>query len=268
MKTRNLLILTLFITLIFSCNKQDIKPDNIYKFKEYISYTTSGIVSASDHIKINLAKDVESWEADKEISNDVITIQPYISGKVKIINKHVFYFEPDEILEPNTEYSVTVKLDKIYYNIDKEYSNYTFQFKTITPNYSIQTEALQSYTKTHQYLNGLLKSADIISLEDAKKIITASQNNQKINIVWNESYATSKVFEFKIDSITRFVEDSKLTISWDGKPINADNKGEKEIIIPGKNNFKVLSVSVNNDENQFISINFSDAVPLAIPKTH
>ena len=258
MKTRNLLILTLFITLIFSCNKQDIKPDNIYKFKEYISYTTSGIVSASDHIKINLAKDVESWEADKEISNDVITIQPYISGKVKIINKHAFYFEPDEILEPNTEYSVTVKLDKIYDSIDKEYSNYTFQFKTITPNYSIQTEALQSYTKTHQYLNGFLKSADIISLEDAKRIINASQNNQKINIVWNESYATSKVFEFKIDSITRFVEDSKLTISWDGKPINADNKGEKEIIIPGKNNFKVLSVSVNNAENQFISINFSD----------
>ena len=116
---------------------------------------------------------------------------------MKIINKHAFYFEPDEILEPNTEYSVTVKLDKIYDNIDKEYSNYTFQFKTITPNYSIQTEALQSYTKTHQYLNGLLKSADIISLEDAKRIINASQNNQKINIVWNESYATSKFLSLK-----------------------------------------------------------------------
>ncbi len=77
-----------------------------------------------------------------------------------------------------------------------------------------------------------------------QKLIEASQKGIQKNIVWNESFKKGKVFEFKIDSIQRFVEDSKLKISWDGKAINADSKGENEVLIPGKNNFKVVDIKV------------------------
>jgi uncharacterized protein YfaS (alpha-2-macroglobulin family) len=124
----------------------------------------------------------------------------------------------------------------------------------------VQTKTLQSYSKEYQYVEGVLKSADIITLENAKQLIKASQEGKEKNIVWNESFAKGKVFEFKIDSIQRFVEDSKLNISWDGNVINADSKGENELLIPGKNNFKIVNVKVYNINEQYISINFSDAL--------
>ena len=260
MKTRQLLLVFVTFLLIFSCKKEKIKPDNIYKFKEYISYTTSGVVSVTKNVRINLAKEVEGWEANQVISSDILSIKPFVNGTIKTINKHAFVFIPDEKLDANTEYTVDLKLDKIYKKISKEFEKYTFQFKTITPNFSIQTQALQSYSKTYQYIEGVLKSADVINLDDAKQLINASQKGMSKNIVWNESYKSSKEFEFKIDSIQRFEDESKLTVSWDGKPIQADSKGENEIVIPGKNNFKVIQIAVKNDAEQYIAINFSDAL--------
>ncbi|WP_166386786.1 alpha-2-macroglobulin family protein [Polaribacter sp. 11A2H] len=258
MKKKNLLLTISIFLLILSCKKEEVKTDNIFKFKEYISYTTSGVVSVANNIEVNLAKEVEGWEANKEISTEIISVKPHVSGTVKTVNKHAFIFIPDEILDADTEYSVSVNLEEIYKDTPQDFETYTFQFKTIAPNFNIQTNNLQSYSKEFQYLEGLVKSADIISLENAKKLLNASQNGTSKNIVWNESYKNGKVFEFKVDSIQRFVEDSQLAISWDGKAINAESKGENEVLIPGKNNFKVLGLKVNNTSEQYISINFSD----------
>ncbi|MFT7442463.1 MAG: hypothetical protein ACI9Q3_000835, partial [Maribacter sp.] len=135
MKTKNLFSAFLMLFLFFSCQNEDVKTDNIYKFKEYISYTTSGIVSKTEKITINLAKEVENWKADQEISSDLISIKPFVNGKIKTLNKHAFVFIPDENLDADTEYTVTIKLNELYKNITQEFKNYTFQFKTITPNF-------------------------------------------------------------------------------------------------------------------------------------
>ncbi len=258
MKLKNLLSAFVILLLSFSCNNEEIKTDNIYKFKEYISYTTSGEVSTNQNININLAQQVEGWETNKEISSEIIKIKPAVKGVLKSINKHAFVFIPKDKLQPDTEYTITVKLNNIYKNIPKGYDNYTFQFKTITPNFKIEKDVLQSYSKDYQYLEGLVKSADIINLIDAKKLIKATQKGKVKNIIWNEANKESKIFEFKIDSIQRFIDDSELKISWNGMAINSDNKGENEITIPGKNNFKVLSINASNTAEKFISINFSD----------
>ncbi|MGJ8743919.1 alpha-2-macroglobulin family protein [Polaribacter sp.] len=260
MKIKNLLkILTIFL-LITSCSDEKKEPNNLFKFKEYISYTTSGVVSVAKNIEVNLAKEVENWEPNLEISSKIISITPHVNGAIKTVNKHAFVFFPDENLAANTEYTVSVNLKEIYKNTPQDFKNYTFQFKTIAPNFTIQTNNLQSYSKEWQYLEGLVKSADVVSLDNAKKLIKASQNGVVKNIVWNESFKNGKTFEFKIDSIQRLVEDSKLAVSWNGKAINADANGENELVIPGKNNFKVVKLSVINGTEQYISINFSDAL--------
>ena len=73
-------------------------------------------------------------------------------------------------MDSDTEYTVLIKLNEIYKEIGQGFKKYTFQFKTITPNFSIQTQSLQSYSSAYQYLEGVVKSADIISLENAKKL--------------------------------------------------------------------------------------------------
>ncbi|MBE9489362.1 MAG: hypothetical protein IMY67_03630, partial [Bacteroidetes bacterium] len=258
MSLKKIFAFVMIITFVISCKKKNVETNNLFKFRDYISYTSSGLVSIANPIKINLANDVEGWEIGQEITNKIVTILPYVQGKLTVANKHALLFTPDEPLESATEYTITVKLGDIYKNIPKEFNNYTFQFKTITPNFNVTTNNLQSYSKEWQYLEGLLKSADMISLKDVKQLVEASQKNKNLSIVWNESIETAKVFEFKIDSINRVVEDGEINIKWNGKPIKADNKGKNTIVIPGKNNFIIIGIDVIQSPEQHLSINFSD----------
>jgi uncharacterized protein YfaS (alpha-2-macroglobulin family) len=258
MQIKKHLVLLLILIVAFSCKKKPVETDNLFKYRDYISYTTSGVVSATAPIKINLAQAVEGWEAELELDVNLIKTQPHIQGTLKALNKHTLLFTPDEPLEPATTYSVTVQLGTIYRTIPKAFKNYTFEFKTITPSFDVMTNNLQSYSKEWQYVLGQLRASDVISLEDAKKLVSASQNKKDLNLVWLEIQEPSKYFEFRIDSIKRQVEDSKIDIAWNGKAIKAENKGENFIDIPGKNNFTIIETQVIQNPGQYLSINFSD----------
>ncbi|GAA4305154.1 alpha-2-macroglobulin family protein [Aestuariibaculum suncheonense] len=260
MSFKHIITLVLSFVLIFSCKKKsgDQNTDNLFKFKDYVSYTTSGRVSVADPIVISLRKDVENWVIGQEITNDIISVKPHIQGKLTATNAHTLSFSPDEPLESDTEYTVTVKLDAIYKNITKEFESYTFQFKTIEPNFNIITNNLQSYSKTWQYIEATLKSADVISLDKAKQLVEASQNGKTLKLQWNETSENTRIFDFKIDSIHRLVEDSEIIVTWNGKAISADNTGENKINIPGVNNFSIVNIDVIQRPEQSLIINFSD----------
>ncbi|MFG6685158.1 alpha-2-macroglobulin [Mariniflexile sp. HNIBRBA6329] len=255
---KKLFTFAILIALVVSCKKKEVETDNLFKFREYISYTTSGLVSVADPIEINLAKEVDGWEMGKELTENLVTITPHVQGKLTVVNNHTLLFVPDEHLEPSTEHTVSVKLIDIYKDIKKDYETYTFQFKTITPNFNIVTYNLQSYSKNWQYLEAVLRSADIISIEDAKNIVEAFQGEKKLSIAFNEANNQARVFEFKIDSINRKIDDSEVLVKWNGKAIKADNKGENKVLIPGINNFTIVNVDVIQVPEQYLSINFSD----------
>jgi uncharacterized protein YfaS (alpha-2-macroglobulin family) len=258
MSLKNLLVCTFFLILATSCKKKVVEPDNLFKYKAYISYTTSGLTSAASPIQINLTKDVEGWEMGQEITDQMVSIKPHVDGKLTVGNNHTLIFTPDESLEPDTEYTVIVKLGAIYKNMPNGFEDYTFQFKTIKPNYNIVTNNLQSYSKEWQYLEGLIKSADVIDINDAKQLVSASQNGKNLSIVFNELNKKSKGFEFKIDSINRHITDSDILVTWNGKAINADHVGQNKIMIPGINNFTIINVDVVQSPEQHLTINFSD----------
>ncbi|WP_299365092.1 MG2 domain-containing protein [Winogradskyella sp.] len=258
MRIKKHLAFLALIALTISCKKKPVETDNIFKYRDYISYTTSGRVSVVEPVKINLSKEVEGWETEQQLDNKLVKMYPYTQGTLKTLNKHTLLFTPDEALEPNTEYTVTVKLSEIYPNIPNEFEYYTFRFKTIKPNFNVVTNNLQSYNKEWQYLLGVLRSADVIKLEDAKQLVAASQDKKNLNLVWLEVPEPSKHFEFRIDSIKRKIEDSKINVIWNGKAIKAENKGENFITIPGKNNFTIVETNVIQNPEQYLSINFSD----------
>jgi len=255
---KQLLFLVFFIAV--SCKKENIQheTDNLFKFKEYINYTTSGVVSVTEPIQIGLAKEVEGWGTATEISDKIFSISPATKGKITATNVRTLVFTPEENLKPDTEYSITVNLAKIYPNVPSEYKKYTFKFKTLQPNFSINTNNLQSYSKEWQYVEGVFKSADVLSLEKVKQLVSAMQKGKKLNIKWREETEASKYYEFKIDSIHRLKNDSEVEIKWSGKSLGIDNNGSAKQEIPGISNFKIVTVNVIQTPEQHLAINFSD----------
>ncbi len=248
--------------LIVSCNNNDPKGvDNLFKFKDYISYNTYGNNSIANSIKIELVKPLEQYELTQEIPSEFIKISPKIEGTLLIQNGRTLVFQPSTKLLPDTEYTITVLLNKLYDDVEKGFESYTFSFKTITANFKLNLGELHSISKEWQYLTGVLEVSDFISSEKAFQLINIAQNeNEKIYINWNTETKDAKFFEFKIDSIHRSIEDSEIKISWDGKAIDSETKGEETLLIPGQNNFMVVDVKSIITPQASLSINFSDPI--------
>jgi len=100
MSLKKLLSLAIVISLVISCKKKVEETDNLFKFRDYIAYTTSGLTSIASPIQINLANEVEAWEMNQDIADKIISISPHVEGKLVAANKHNLIFTPNKLLEP------------------------------------------------------------------------------------------------------------------------------------------------------------------------
>ncbi|MCW9037294.1 MG2 domain-containing protein, partial [Altibacter sp.] len=250
------------LLLLYACgDKNDTsETDNLFKFKDYIAYNTYGNQSITTPIRIELAQPLQQYEVTQEIPSDYLKITPKTEGVLTIENGRTLVFQPSEYLKPDTEYTISVKLHKLYEDIEKEFREYVFSFKTITPNFKVDVSALQSYSKQWQYLEGTLQTSDVISPAKAKELVTAIQGKKKLSIKWSAVEGQATFFNFIIDSIQRTAEDSAIKIRWDGDPIDSDAKGSTTFPIPGRNNFKVVDLKSTVAPQASLSINFSDPI--------
>src|SRR5690554_6875708 len=103
MKTLYRIFILSLVVLAFSCSDKEkhSETDNLFKFKEYISYNTYGDKSITTNIKVGLARSLEQFEMAQELSaNDYLQISPKVDGKLVIENGNSLIFVPSENLRP------------------------------------------------------------------------------------------------------------------------------------------------------------------------
>lgn len=259
MKKQRILSAVVALLLFVSCSKKNSENfDSDYSlYKDYILNYSPGIISSTDDIRLVLAFDNQDWTENKELDQSLFKVNPSVKGKVVALSSNTLAFVPAERLNQNTDYQVSFQLGELK-QVDKKLKEFNFTVKTIKQDFMVSVVDLQSYSKDFQYINGILNTSDNLDFETAKKLIQVSQKDKKVNVKVNKELSTSREFKFVIDSIQRFVDDSKINISWNGKDFDIDQKGEMEFDIPGKNNFKIISAEVQEDNNQVLLLNFSD----------
>jgi uncharacterized protein YfaS (alpha-2-macroglobulin family) len=260
MKTSKIFSLFFAIFLLQSCSKKSASDfDSDYAlYKDYITSFSSGFVSVHSDFRVQLAFNKNDWKPNQELDEDLFDISPSVSGKVVALSNNTIAFIPKEKLEQNTLYQITLHLSQITNKVPKELSDFNFSVKTIKQDFIVKTQDLQSYSKEWYYLNGTLTTADNLSFDDAQKIITSTQSDKKLKIKFDKALSTPTNFKFTIDSIQRLESDSEIDIAWDGDDADIDQKGSVKFPIPGKNQFKVMTIKVGDVNNQSVLINFSD----------
>ncbi len=246
-----------------ACNKKSAADFNsdFSLFKEYIVSFTGGIISSESDIRVVLAFDKKEWKVNQILDSDLFDISPSVDGKVVALSSNTIAFIPEEKLKAGTEYQVTLNLDKLITlpkEKEKELSKFNFTAKTIKQDFIINTADIQSYNKEYQYLNCVLKTADNIDVETAKKLILANQKGNNLKIKFEKTSGSAKEFNFKIDSIQRFSEPSSVEIAYDGDDFDIDQKGKIIYPVTSINEFKIIQVEVSKEDNQSISVNFSE----------
>ncbi|MEO8240366.1 MAG: MG2 domain-containing protein [Flavobacterium sp.] len=263
MKAKGLVLVFCVFFIFQACNKKSAADFNsdFSLFKEYIVSFTGGIISSESDIRVVLAFDKKEWKTNQILDSDLFDISPSVDGKVVALSSNTIAFIPEEKLKAGTEYQVTLNLDKLITlpkEKEKELSKFNFTAKTIKQDFSINTADIQSYNKEYQYLNCVLKTADNIDVETAKKLVLANQKGNDLKIKFEKTSGSAKEFNFKIDSIQRFSEPSSVEIAYDGDDFDIDQKGKIIYPVTSINEFKIIQVEVSKDDNQSIAINFSE----------
>lgn len=237
-----------------------VDADSAVDYVAYVSQYTNGIISTRSNIQIVLATPVDVWGNKTKLDNALLKITPKINGTLEAVNSKTLVFTPKDALSQDTQYTFELILDKIYDDVPNDLAEFAFFVHTIKQEFSVNTSPMQAYSKDYQYIEGQLRSADELSLTVAKKLVNASHNGKDISVTFNNQPENGTQFQFKIDSIQRFTEDSEVELVYSGKPFDIDTEGKSTIKIPGKNNFSILGIHVTQSENPVVQINFSDPV--------
>ncbi|WP_300977216.1 alpha-2-macroglobulin [Flavobacterium sp.] len=263
MKVKGLIYVFCVFFLFQACGRKSAADFNsdFSLFKEYIVSFTGGIVSVQSDIRVVLAFEENNWKVNQVLDDDLFDISPSVDGKVIALSNNTIAFIPEKKLESGTEYQVTLHLDKLHPKVaekNKELSNFNFTVKTIKQDFIVNTLDVQSYSKDYQYLNCVLKTADNIDLETAKKLVEAEHNGENLQLVFEKSTTVGKEFKFRIDSIQRLDAKSNLEIAYDGSDFDIDQKGTIDFPITALNEFKVVKTEIQEGDDQSLYINFSE----------
>lgn len=260
MKMKLFLPLAFLVLILFSCSdNKETKSEN-FAYTTYINNVTKGYVSKASPIEVFFNKPLLNVVVGQELSSDILKMSPKIKGKLYVVSPKKLVFKPDAMLDVATKYEGTLRLDKLFEKTPKKLHEYSFRFQTIVPNFTLSVQELQSYDSSYQYLQGTLKSADVLTVSELENVVKATQNQSDLSVKWYGNPSVSSTnFEFRIDSITRLDNDGVIFVNWNGASLGIpENKGMSEVDIPGKNNFSVLGVQVHQFPEQHVRINFSD----------
>ena len=258
----SILLCFILIVSLLSCNKKERWIEVDPAFSQYIDAYTTGIVSKTGTISIQLAADANTTHTvGEEVKENLFNFSPSLKGKTYWLNARTIEFKPENWLETDRVYAVNFNLGKVT-KVPNKFSNLRFNMKTVKPSFKVTENGLRSAgTKNKMSLGGEIETADVEKGDDIEKILTATQSSKSLKVNWQHNDA-AKTHLFTIDNINRGSAGSSVQLSWDGTPMGMKVKGESTIEVPAAGDFKVLNVVALNEAQQFASVQFSD--PIAI----
>ncbi len=256
------LLLIAAVFFLPACSKNDkwIEVDPAYS--QYIDAYTTGIISKTSPIVIQLAQDASTTHTIGEaVSETLFEFSPSVKGKAVWVDARTIEFKPDSWLQPNKKYDVSFKLGRVTKVPDK-YREFRFSLQTIRPSFKVTQYGLRGVgEKNKMTLSGELQTADVESGKAVEALLKAQVNGQALPIKWQHNDAV-KSHLFTIDNITRGSNAGNLNLSWDGAPMNMNPKDQQVLPVPAAGDFKVLNVAAINEEQQYASVQLS--APIAI----
>ena len=255
-----MLCITVILSLFSSCNKKEKWIDVDPAFSKYIDAYTTGIISKTTAVRIQLATEANTTHAVGEaVKDDLFDFSPAVKGKAFWLDARTIEFKPEGWLKTNQLYTVKFKLGKVTKVPDK-YASFGFSMQTIKPSFKVTNDGLRSNgIKNKMSLNGTIETADIEKGSEVEKLLTATQNSKALKINWQHNDAT-KMHHFILDNIERNNSVGNINLQWNGSLVNMDVKGENAVAVPSLGDFKVLNVAAINEAQQYASVQFSDAI--------
>ncbi len=253
------LVLALISLAISACNKED-KKAAVPDYNPYIGAFTSGMISKSSPVQVRLAADYGDSASRADILNEnIFSLKPNSKGTLMWTDSRTIRFIPHEDWESGKTYEVTLDLSKML-ETEREFRKFGFSFTVIEQRIHVEVDAFEPYSADNLKWNkvtGTLVTSDLASDENVEEVILATQDKTPLPVTWNHDAGT-RTHSFTIDSVVRGEDESNVVISYKGKPVGSDSKGEVTYRIPALGEFILMDHRVVQHPDQYMILQFSD----------
>jgi len=255
------LFLGLFFFVLYFTSCQKFKETNPRSFLPYISAYSSGIISKTSPIKIELAQELGfSHSLKTPLEEGILESDEQIKGETFWDNAHTLEFKPTEYLEPGKTFHFHFHLGKLM-KVPDTLKTFSFSVHTLEPNLEFDSYGLKSYhsQKERMEYKGTFTTADYENPGKVEGILQVRYLGGPTHIAWSHTQ-NNRVHEFILDSLVRGQNPGNLEITWNGKGIGKDTLGKVSLAVPGINEFKVLNAKALIDSEQAVLVQFSDPI--------
>ena len=167
--------------LLVACSKNNGQKDSDPTlFREYITGFSAGTIPANGPIEVILTEALSEDKIKDLDTSKLFEFSPAVEGKV-IFEGSLLKFVPNESLEHNKEYAVTLHLDKLF-EVKKDLKSFFFHVRTQSLLFEVNIRDLQSYSRDYYFLNAYLEASDNISPKILPELISASIDGEKLRI--------------------------------------------------------------------------------------
>ena len=201
MKIKSFFYVSLFLFVLVGCKQKQVTPaeqfENLNKYQDYITEVSHGIISAQSDVRVVLNTPVESWNNGDELNSDLLRVSPKTKGNVVSLDKRTIAFIPENGFKQDSEYTFEFALSEVVKDLPGELKTMRFGVKTLQQQFNIYTDALQSYSKSRQYITGQLRASDILSLETAKQLLKVNHKGQSVNVTFADAVKKGRIPKLK-----------------------------------------------------------------------
>ncbi len=256
---RPLWIGLLLVVLLPSCHHKTTTSDRPSAgFTAYVTGFTSGVISNSDPIMIQLAQDQKVKPGDTADAR-LIDFEPVIQGTLVWKTPSLLVFHPYHRLPNGTKFKARFQLGKII-QVPDSLAVFPFSFRTRAQALEVQPGSLQAYDVQNPVWNryeGQIITADKAGDKAVEKCLTAVQGEKQLPIRWSHDVG-ARIHSFTVDSIYRGKADDVLHLRWNSAPVGVQGKGEITVDIPSIEHFKLIDLQTLSTPDQVVVLNFSD----------
>ncbi|HAP61570.1 MAG TPA: hypothetical protein DCR93_19415, partial [Cytophagales bacterium] len=229
-------------------------------YSAYITAYTSGTISNGSSIRVRFTEDITLPENIGNPANtSLFNFSPKIKGTATYEDAQTIVFTPDDRLPSGERYEASFELDALM-EVPGELSDFDFSFSTIRQNFEVRVYGAEMYDDqdlTRQKVVGEVITADFMAGDQVEKLLKAVYDSGDKNITW-EHGNDGIHHDFVIEDIKRQDEEATLKLSWDGKPVEVETEGERDVTITALGDFSITDVSVVNGAQQYVSVRFSE----------
>lgn len=239
--------------LLASCGSDQLMT--ISEATKWISAFSPECIAPDSRIRIEITDSLKANLAENVSLDDVFHFSPRIKGKGGFADngRYIDFYPEEGQMKEGHEYTCLLRMDRLT-GIDTM-KNFSFVFRVARREVMMENVSvgIDPDNVGQVVVSGqLVFSHDPGDLSSDPRLLKCSEKNASVSISETED---CRVLEFAVTDIRRKDEDSSVSLQYHS--VVASDRLDKEVIVPGLKEFRLMSAVNNRTSEPYVSLDFT-----------